>query len=794
MNAVRFLSGVCVALGVVVAAAHAGCGGSDSGGLAPTDDGGTDATTGDGGHVCGNGVVEPPEYCDNGANNGPGKGCERDCTFTCTTDTGNGLPGLTRCTADPCKGTLTCAADHTCAYGQAPPAGTSCGTGKICRNGQCTPAVCGDGIVEPPEECDDGGTNGTGGCTTSCKLTCVSTDPTRNCTSTNACVNNGTCNDATHVCTAGSNKPDGTSCGTGGADGGAGSICRGGVCVSAQCGDGIVEPGEQCDFGTGNGAGTGCELDCQFSCQKTPADTCTPADPCTPKTCTTDTGPNGGTGQKCVTGAPLGNGTTCTLGGQSGTCQNGSCVTSNCGNSVVDPGEQCDWGTNNATGSGCDTNCQFSCQTTPSDTCPNLDPCNANYAPCTTFQGTNPNPGQKCVAGTVLGACAVCGNAGKDVCINSACTLDTCGSPGNCVDPAAGVQCAPPNTPTCSATCQTIVVAVCGNGTREPPEQCDDGNTTNLDGCDSACKFEQDSRANQVQIVFGPSTLCGGPNALGGAIASAAQGNVQTSLSNDVTSGVTTIMLKFMGITDLSGTSQTTGLQVGGLGGKPQDADAGTYNGNNDLDWWYGTDPNSIDAQRNPKSLLTASFAAKVLSASGTFDLGITLGGSPANLHMSSSKVQANVGGVSTPATSTGLPPGHLASENLDPALQSFDSMTNGELCGNVSALSLSTIAAPMAVLNYCSQYTGHSLLDVLVGGCSTLGGIIPIINQTQPDQVDPAAPPAGTGAPYTLVETNNAVTGCNDSGSNPVNLQACLTAAAYSSDFTFTMDRVIAK
>jgi cysteine-rich repeat protein len=31
---------------------------------------------------------------------------------------------------------------------------------------------------------------------------------------------------------------------------------------------------------------------------------------------------------------------------------------------------------------------------------------------------------------------------------------------------------------------------VCGNGRVEMPEECDDGNTRNEDGCDSTCKYE----------------------------------------------------------------------------------------------------------------------------------------------------------------------------------------------------------------------------------------------------------------------------------------------------------------
>lgn len=51
-----------------------------------------------------------------------------------------------------------------------------------------------------------------------------------------------------------------------------------------------------------------------------------------------------------------------------------------------------------------------------------------------------------------------------------------------------------------NGACQT---AVCGNGLVEAPEQCDDGNTQNLDGCDASCKFE----GNIIDVVDLP--VCG---------------------------------------------------------------------------------------------------------------------------------------------------------------------------------------------------------------------------------------------------------------------------------------------
>jgi cysteine-rich repeat protein len=744
----------------------------DGGDASPDDDGATPKP------VCGDSVTAAPEQCDDG-NNVNGDGCDDDCSFSCDATDPH---GLSKCDGNPCKGALSCSAAHVCTYGGALPNGASCGNGKLCENGTCTAAVCGDGIVTPPEECDDANATAGDGCEPTCKFTCVTGDATRNCTPKDTCAGQGTCS-ATHTCTAGTPLPNGTGCGPAGQ----GEVCNGGVCSAPKCGDGIVETGEDCDFGAGNGLGTGCEATCKFSCTKTP-ESCVTVDLCAGTNACTAVTVGGAAGQKCVTGTPPPDGTACGAG-NAGVCAGGLCKLSTCGNGTVDAGEQCDFGAGaNGPGTGCELDCQFSCQTTPADTCPSADPCSAAPQKCSPIT-VGGKAGQKCAAQTPIAACGACG--GGNICVANVCKPNACGD--SCV--AGGETCDPPNGTTCSPSCTTIV---CGDGKREGQEQCDDGQQPpkNLDGCDATCKFEQDHRANGVTILFNPSALCRTNNALGSAIASAAQSTMQSSLATGVKDGSTTIMLKFMGLSDLSGTSQAS-LQIGGLGGKPVAGNA--YDGTNDLEWWYTTDPNSIDAARNPKTFLNGSITAKLLDATGTLDLGISLAGGPTVLHMSGAHLRSNVGGVSKPVLSSGgSTPGHLASENLDPALVSFATMSNGELCGNISAASLATVPVPAALLSgvgACNQgYTAaNHLLDVLVGGCNGFLNIAEV-NPTQPDQFDPAVPAAGAGAPYTLTIANKAVTGCRDKNGTAVALPACLAAAAYSSDFDFTTDRVIAK
>ena len=51
-----------------------------------------------------------------------------------------------------------------------------------------------------------------------------------------------------------------------------------------------------------------------------------------------------------------------------------------------------------------------------------------------------------------------------------------------------GEECEPPNTLTCDASCQRI--QRCSDGFVDEPEQCDDSNMTNNDGCSSTCQWE----------------------------------------------------------------------------------------------------------------------------------------------------------------------------------------------------------------------------------------------------------------------------------------------------------------
>jgi cysteine-rich repeat protein len=162
----------------------------------------------------------------------------------------------------------------------------------------------------------------------------------------------GALNDPTPADSPCDGLDDGTPCVRPGID--APLVCVSGRCSNSRCGDGVLDRRpkidgavEACDDGNAIG-GDGCEADCSVSARCAgPADCVIGA----LAECYEPT---------CIDGAcsvqPSPEGTPCSTG----LCAGGICVSSGCGNGMLDPGETCDDG-NQLFGDGCQPGCQPDC-------------------------------------------------------------------------------------------------------------------------------------------------------------------------------------------------------------------------------------------------------------------------------------------------------------------------------------------------------------------------------------------------------------------------------------------------
>jgi cysteine-rich repeat protein len=495
----------------------AAIGGGGSGGSSGT--GGASASGGAGGSaLCGNDVVDQGEDCDDG-NSESGDGCEPDCRFTCIP----GPAGNSVCSDFlPCNGAETCLSDHTCAPGTPLNNGTRCGAASVCFNGVCGPPpdICGDGLTNPFEECDDGNLTAGDGCEDNCLKTCVSTDSTRDCN--NPCAVGAACDDVTSTCLPGTPVADGTSCGT---DLEPLLVCRGGTCTSPLCGNRDLDAGEECD--DGNLVGTdGCGNDCTFNCVPTDATRdCTLTDPCQgTSTCNSTT-------HLCSTPSPLPDGTACGPTTEGRVCFSGVCTLPVCGNRILEPTEQCDDGNLSDT-DGCRVDCTYTC--TEASACSDARACTQDLCDLGSHTCSNPADvamnGTLCTEGGVTngscqsGVCTPpsCGNAVVEfgescdppgVGCTAACQYecssdascsdaDPCNGAETCITVTGGQTCqsgTPLSTGTacgdnpyrvCSAS-HRCVTSVCGDQIVDSRrgEACDDGNTSDGDGCKTNCSW-----------------------------------------------------------------------------------------------------------------------------------------------------------------------------------------------------------------------------------------------------------------------------------------------------------------
>jgi alpha-tubulin suppressor-like RCC1 family protein len=196
--------------------------------------------------MCGDGIVDADEQCDDAERNGPAAACTPECTLNvcgdgyirnwleaCDDGPSNG-DGLSLCTAD-CElndcGDLYVHESEECDLGEAN------GDHESICTAQCTVNVCGDHYVFwPTEQCDDGDADDGNACLTTCM--------------------DATCGDGfVHVGEEG--------CDEGAATGDGASPCSP-TCSLNSCGDGYLHASEACDEGDATGDGVS---ECTPACQ-----------------------------------------------------------------------------------------------------------------------------------------------------------------------------------------------------------------------------------------------------------------------------------------------------------------------------------------------------------------------------------------------------------------------------------------------------------------------------------------------------------------------------------------------
>ena len=432
--------------------------------------------------ACGDGVVQDGEACDDGGIL-DGDGCDRRCVV----ESGFSCEGASPSVCEPLCGNGALDDGEACdgaSFGDATCQTLGAGEGALACSVECMidvsgcvvaeVSVCGDGVIQAGESCDDGDDDAKDGCSPVCEI-----EPGYVCTgeTSSACVK---------LCGNGS-LDEGEAC-DGGLLGGKTCVSEGFAagqlgcaidctlniagCMEQTCGDGVVQDGEACDDGAkepGDGCAVDCSLEQGFACEGAPS-VCEPL-------CG-----NGEVdeGEACD-GALLGGKTCADFGAVAGalacspSCEHdaSACVVDTCDNGQLDAGEVCDGallGGKTCVGLGkgyiagslsCSANCQ-------------LDESECAQPEC---------------SDGILSAGEECDDADREG--------------GDGCDALCRVE----DGFICDAGSPTACVRRCGNGSIDPGEQCDDGGSVGGDGCSSACVVEPGHVCDGAPSVC--TKLCG---------------------------------------------------------------------------------------------------------------------------------------------------------------------------------------------------------------------------------------------------------------------------------------------
>jgi cysteine-rich repeat protein len=488
---------------------------------------------------CGDTIVGPGEECDDG-NAFPGDGCDQSCQFEGHPCGVRETPG----TADEAVEACVCALDSYCCQTAwdticvseaMKDCGVKCGDPcaahanpgsddaqvtacvcqldpNCCKNAwsagcvalaktDCSacapPAVCGNGKIEPPEQCDDGNTKNGDGCSSMClkeNAVCGNgkLEGNEECDDGNTTAGDGCdagCQFEGHACvprqTPGVADETVEAC-----------VCAldsfccqtawDSICVNEAIKDCQVNCGDPCTAHNNPGSNDPqitqcvCALD-SFCCNNKWDSLCVSKAKQSCGACPTPVCGNG----KLEAGEQCDDGNTKNGDGCSASCM---IETSVCGNSKIEAGEECDDG-NTTAGDGCSASCQYEGHACVPRKTPGVD----NEAVEACVCGLDPfccNVAWDalCVQ-EAMGQCGVsCGDpctahanpgSSKPAVTDCVCAIDS-----YCCKTSWDTLCASEAANNCGAC------AICGNGITETGEECDDGNTTGGDGCSATCQFD----------------------------------------------------------------------------------------------------------------------------------------------------------------------------------------------------------------------------------------------------------------------------------------------------------------